>query len=231
VSEPTTAVRPRSADPTLVAAPTDQLPERAWVTVGGSGFEPSSEVWVVECPAATADLNECDEIVWTSDEQRFWTDPSGSISPHGRVIHRVLESGYDCAVSPGCTLAAFTLPAGDGPDVVAPLTFVGPPGPERPITQTANPTTHLHDGQLVNVEAVNLPAGYRFEIAQCGTGSDGSSVCSRSTQVADDTGRVVAQLLVHVEIEERGIRVDCRSDSCYVSVLGPLDQIRLTFDA
>jgi hypothetical protein len=95
------------ASPTISATPNRQLVDGQQVTVSESGFAPSTEMAIIECPTATVSPSACDlgTLVFAD------TDANGAVSDVPFNVARTLGDGTDCVTNGGCYIGT---QAGDG---------------------------------------------------------------------------------------------------------------------
>ena len=208
---PTTAVA--TGGPALLqATPAQNLPERGWVTVSGSGFPALQHVYVVECPADLPPGAGCDGIWWDGNEADFFTDGAGNLQTQPRPIRRVLADGTDCAAAAGrCELRLFWH---SETQVLArtPLTFAGPSGPEIPMTLHVDPSTGLVDGQPVHVTGDYLMPGSE-DLSECA-----ANVCGVPQPVTITADGTLDATFTVEQTFSNGTSVDCLVDACSISL-------------
>ncbi len=208
--------------PTITIDTTSPLPDRAHVTVHGTGFDPSSFVPFDECAGdyATDCLYGESGFAETDDVGAFDTD----------VWLARLVRGFDCATQPNrCRLWA--VPYGDLDDRVSiGLVFDGSHPPVSP-QATVDPATNLTHLQSVTVTATNFLPDAFGQIEQCAAAGERNEQCHYLTEVtvgADGSFTTTAAVSRRVGL------TDCASAPCVVRVLAyPIDSVDVpvTFDA
>ncbi|MGZ4714735.1 MAG: neocarzinostatin apoprotein domain-containing protein [Acidimicrobiia bacterium] len=221
--------------PTATATPDHDLGYRQVVTLAGSGFAPG-DVSVTECADLGTDPLESFTVCGATGTAT--ADAGGNLTGTYRA-GRILTDGYDppvdCSTSFGrCFLVigsssydpfALTaqVPLGFDPGSVAP-----PPPPV-----VVDPSTHLHDGQVVDVSGSGFTPNVQIGIAFCtaGTQSLGSCDLSQSTILnADDRGAFATTTAVHATIQTDGGPVDCTAapGTCVLGVANISDYLEFS---
>jgi hypothetical protein len=139
--------------PTLSVAPSTALSDGQNVVVTGSNFAAGQQMTLAECPAAAVPFYQCD-----SDATAPATaDASGAFTVDfdvARILStdQVLPSSVDCAVTPGCVLAAFS-PLTEELVIPAPLSFnpAVPPLPPLNVTLNISPPALIGVGGAVTL--------------------------------------------------------------------------------
>jgi hypothetical protein len=202
---------PLPPPPTVTATPDTDLLDGDTVSVSASGFDPGTQVVVLQCQQEepTSGIG-CK----TSPLQTVQADSSGAIATD-LVVDRLLylTSGtVDCVVV-GCRIVAADLGNAGYPNASATITFDSSVPPPPPPTLVADPSTGLVDGQTVTVHGSGYPRNRQLGMAQCLTGDQTSAGCDLTAYkfvTTDDTGSFTTTFQVKSSYESSGRGfVDC----------------------
>ena len=171
---------------TVTVTPDRDLPDRAVVTVHGSGFGPDDSVFVTECAADAAQQSSffgCGQGPISSIN----VDSSGSFDYTLRVHRDIAGFGptpVNCAASFGTCVVQVTSIGDPFSDNAAPIGFdptAVAPGP----TITITPAEPYADGQRVTVHGSGFTPDATLGLAQCVAGSDYAAKTCDSTSHAE----------------------------------------------
>ncbi len=202
--------------PVLTLVGSTPLPDRASVTVRGTGFDPSAGIELRECVGT--DATNCLE----SDSGFASTDASGnfeSVALVGRVV-----AGTDCAGSANrCQLWA--LPDGNLDDIASVgLVFDGSHPPVVPHA-AVQPASALRHQQSVTVSGTQFFPSTFGQVEQCVTGGQQDQPCRYLSDLSTGADGAFTK---PVTIARRVGLVDCAVASCVVRVrVYPADQVDL----
>jgi hypothetical protein len=204
-------------EPALVVTPSADLLDGQTVEVAGSGFLPSTTVYVVQCPAGVTDGFDCDFL--GSFPPNTITDSTGSFSLTLDVRRDIVAqiggqaTAFDCAVDP-CTLGA-----GDISQVrtaLAPIEFADVPRPEPALTVT--PDTDLDSGDFVEVVGTGFPPNRAVSLYQCApevpTCPTTAVIATSDASGSFTTGTAVARVLREPLFGDPA--VDCLVQACTI---------------
>jgi hypothetical protein len=210
-----------SGAPTGMATPSTGLRDGQIVTVSGAGFDPGSQVGMVECLTGATDTSRCDLL----GLHFATTDGAGSFSSPF-VVNRVINVGgalTDCATADACVLGLAE--AGGPPASVAiPLSFLDVP--IVPPAVTVTPSAGLLDRQIVDVGGTEFNPGATVALLECPADSTAISDCDFSTGlfvVADGSGAIATPYTVSRVITVAGASVDCAAPPACVLGVGNVD--------
>lgn len=170
---------PLADPPILTVTPNTGLVDGQLVLVEGSGFRPGGLLFVIICEGTVPTAQRCPDSAGATDDDRV--DADGNVSTEHRV-RALISVGQpstvvDCRVS-SCFLSASEDPFGDDLPMV-PLQF----DPDAPLlpppTVTADPSTGLHDGQVIEVHGTGWTPQEAVLLLQCeGTAPFSDARCS-----------------------------------------------------
>ncbi len=188
---------PLAPTPTVTATPDADLVDRQEVLLQGTGFEPNTSVYALQCRAG--ELDTCPR--WAGDVR---VGPDGSFTLPTTISRRL---NIDDCVDVGCVIK---VTSDSGETFIVPLFFdpsiAPPPVPEMSVT----PSTGLVDRQTVNVIVTGLNPGDFVSLTYCEV--DGA--CYRMPDGRVDTDSWSVDLVLVRRIHAS----DCAIDSCELRV-------------
>jgi LPXTG-motif cell wall-anchored protein len=199
--------------PTLDVTPSTGLADRQFVSVSASGFDPGESVFSGECAAGSVDSSTCGPF------RIVTADANGSIAYSFRVHRTVGFPSIDCQDAPGtCIVFAASVE-----DVFkannVPLEFDPNAPPVPPPTLTIDPSTGLHDGDVVAVEGDEFTPGEQVALLECrnGPADDTGGNCDIAGTLkyatVDQSGAVHTTFTVRRHLKTRNFGdVDCVTD-------------------
>lgn len=195
---------PASAEPSLVVSPSSGLdPAGAFVVVSGSGFEPNSQLFVMQCRSTSTDDHTCNSV----GLRKVTTDASGSFTANAmRLVGRF--GATDCTTTTCSVMTSAVSNHSDNrsQDRVAAISFAAPappatepaptptlppaapaPAPETvPAAPAPETTLPAGDSATTEPEATTPATPTSTTVAEDETRS--AAVGDRDTTVADDEG-------------------------------------------
>jgi hypothetical protein len=87
-----------AAGPTISVTPNKKLADGQQVLVSASGFDPNTDMAIVECPTSTISPDACD----LNTVAVTFTDDTGAYTDVAYSVSRILSDGTDCATNGGC---------------------------------------------------------------------------------------------------------------------------------
>jgi hypothetical protein len=202
--------------PSITVTPSTELVEGQILSVSGTGFLPSTTVYVVPCPAAVINGIDCDLNVLTSTQ----TDATGAFTTTYVARRFIVGNVGGVPTELDCATDACMLGAGDAGQVRTantPIDFADDPLPPRTLTAIPNGDAF----GAAEVTGTGFAPGAPVYLQFCGPVIPGDCSPFTSSAVADATGafsavvavnRIPGPLLPFSDF-------DCLVDDCVVRAL------------